>query len=71
MPLLAQGGGHGYSPTLETIQHAVQVNLDRFANIDIHPNGTVSVGGSVRFEDLITSLYEAGRVLSELDPNVK
>ncbi|KAI3328353.1 hypothetical protein F4824DRAFT_493233 [Ustulina deusta] len=64
MPLLAQGGGHGYSPTLETIQHAVQVNLDRFANIDIHPNGTVSVGGSVRFEDLITSLYEAGRVLT-------
>ncbi|KAK5628284.1 hypothetical protein RRF57_003999 [Xylaria bambusicola] len=64
VPLLAQGGGHGYSPTLGTKRDVVQVNLDRFDDIEIHSDGTVGVGGSVRFEDLVTSLYEAGRVMT-------
>ncbi|KAI0526009.1 hypothetical protein F5B22DRAFT_642166 [Xylaria bambusicola] len=71
IPLLVQGGGHGYSPSLGTKRDVVQVNLDRFDNIEIHSDGTVSVGGSVRFEDLVTSLYKAGRVMSELNPNAE
>ncbi|KAL7621047.1 hypothetical protein AAE478_008359 [Parahypoxylon ruwenzoriense] len=64
IPFFAQGGGHGYSPTLGVIQNAVMVKMERFNQIRFNDDHSVSVGGAARFRDLVSDLYGAGRELT-------
>ncbi|KAI5867524.1 hypothetical protein GGS23DRAFT_612666 [Durotheca rogersii] len=61
MTYLAKGGGHGYSTTLGVDQDVVQVNMENFRNVTVHPDNTVTVGGGARMLDVVTALYNAGR----------
>lgn len=64
MSWLARSGGHGYSPTLQSIQDAVLVNLENFKEVNIQSDGTVVVGTGVYFDELINTVGAAGRELS-------
>lgn len=65
MDFLAQGGGHGYSPTLGLIQDAMMINLHQFNQVKYNPvDQTVTVGGAANFSTVTQVLYEAGRELS-------
>jgi fumiquinazoline A oxidase len=65
MSFLAQGGGHGYSPTLGVIQNALMISLHQFNKAVYNPaDQTVTVGGAANFSTLSAVLYEAGRELS-------
>ncbi|RYO90664.1 hypothetical protein DL766_002867 [Monosporascus sp. MC13-8B] len=64
IPYFAQGGAHGYSPTLAVIQHAVMIKMERFDEIRFNDDNSVTVGGAVLFGDLMSALYAAGRELT-------
>lgn len=64
IPYFAQGGGHGYSPTLSVIQNAVMVKMERFDSIIMNDDMSVTVGGAVRFGSLISALHAAGREMT-------
>ncbi|CAG8198446.1 unnamed protein product [Penicillium salamii] len=64
MSWLARSGGHGYSPTLQSIQDAVLVNLENFKEVNIQSDGTVVVGTGVYFDELINTVGAAGRELT-------
>ncbi|KAI1373462.1 hypothetical protein F4677DRAFT_428960 [Hypoxylon crocopeplum] len=64
IPFFAQGGGHGYSPTLAVIQNAVMIKMEHFDKIQMNDDMSVTVGGAVRFGALISTLYAAGRELT-------
>lgn len=66
---MAQGGGHGYSPTLATIRDAIMIRLDNFVYTSIDKRSqTVKVGGGTTFGPLIAALQAASQVLRKL-PN--
>ena len=65
LPWLAKSGGHGYSPTLHSIQNAVLINLENFNHVKVENDGKVVVGTGVRFGDLIDTVGAAGRELSK------
>lgn len=64
MSFLARSGGHGYSPTLQSIQDAVLINLENFNYVNVQDKGTVVVGTGAYFGDLIDTVGGAGRELS-------
>ncbi|KAM0811982.1 putative FAD-binding PCMH-type domain-containing protein, partial [Seiridium cardinale] len=61
---LAQGGGHGYSPTLGSIQNAVLINLEKFNQTTISDDGCLTIGGSARFSDIYAAAYSSGREMT-------
>lgn len=65
LPWLAKSGGHGYSPTLHSIQNAVLINLENFNYVRVEDNGTAVVGTGALFGDLIDIVGAAGRELSK------
>lgn len=65
MSFLAQGGGHGYSPTLGIIQDAMMINLRQFDQVNFNPaDQTVTVGGAANFSTVSEVLYHAEREFS-------
>jgi FAD/FMN-containing dehydrogenase len=64
VPFLAQGGGHGYSPTLGSIQNAVLINLKNFDKIQVGKDGILTIGGAARFGDMYTALHAKGREIT-------
>ncbi|TAQ85444.1 hypothetical protein B7494_g6222 [Chlorociboria aeruginascens] len=62
---MAQGGGHGFSSTLQTIQNAIMINMEnfRYAIVDNSSN-TVRVGGATVSAEVISALYDAGREMT-------
>ncbi|KAJ6180060.1 hypothetical protein N7519_010521 [Penicillium mononematosum] len=64
MSWLARSGGHGYSPTLQSIQDGVLVNLENFNHVKVQSDGTVVVGTGAYFSDLINAVGAAGRELT-------
>ena len=69
MTWLAQGGRHGYSPTLGVVQNAVAINLELFDSITVNADGTVTVGPGATFRDLVSAVGNAGREISQSHPN--
>ena len=69
MPFLAQGGGHGWAPSLHKVQRAVLVDLSR-VNTVTHDNSTqiITVGGGALAGDVVKSLSDAGRETSKPEP---
>ena len=64
MSFLARSGGHGYFPTLQSIQDAVLINLENFNYVNVQDKGTVVVGTGAYFGDMIDTVGGAGRELS-------
>jgi FAD/FMN-containing dehydrogenase len=65
LPWLAKSGGHGYSPTLQVIQDAVLINLEKFNYVRVEDDGTLVVGTGTFFQDLVDEVAAAGRELSK------
>lgn len=61
IPFLATGGRHGYTATFGKLRNGLATNLSQLNSIHIDVSAsTVTVGGGVRFGDIIDPLYEAG-----------
>lgn len=71
LPWLAKSGGHGYSPTLHSIQDAVLINLENFNYVRVEDDGTATVGTGALFQDLLDIVGAAGRELSKSFPAPK
>ncbi|KFA49090.1 hypothetical protein S40293_07102 [Stachybotrys chartarum IBT 40293] len=61
---LAQSGGHGYSPTLGSIQDAVQINMRNFRYVNVNEDGTATVGTGTRFNEMVWAVGDAGREIT-------
>ncbi|KAK2014653.1 FAD-binding domain-containing protein [Colletotrichum eremochloae] len=64
MSWLAKSGGHGYAPSLQAIQDAVLINLEKFNYVRLQDDNTAVVGTGARFSDLINSVAAAERELT-------
>ena len=69
MPFLAQGGGHGWAPSLHKVQGAVVMDLSHM-NTVTYENSTqiITVGGGALAGDVVKSLSHAGRETSKPEP---
>ncbi|KAI1496064.1 hypothetical protein F5X99DRAFT_425229 [Biscogniauxia marginata] len=61
---LAKSGGHGYSPTLHSIQNGVLINMENFDYVNINSDNTVTVGTGARFDELTAVVGGAGREIT-------
>ncbi|KAI1314095.1 hypothetical protein F5Y03DRAFT_389576 [Xylaria venustula] len=61
---LATNNGHGTGLGYGTVQNALNINLGRFNSVSIDAdNNRVTIGGGVKFGDLIQTLTDAGKEL--------
>ena len=64
VPLLATGGGHGYSTTLSGLHNALDVDLRNFKKIKVDAStNTMVVGAGSTFHDMFDPLYAAGKMM--------
>ena len=64
IPLLATGGGHGYSTTLSGLHNALDVDLSNFKRIEVDAStNTMVVGAGSTFQDMLDPLYAAGKMM--------
>ena len=64
VPLLATGGGHGYSTTLSGLHNALDVDLSNFQKIEVDAStNTMVVGAGSKFHDMFDPLYAAGKMM--------
>ncbi|GAB1312716.1 FAD-linked oxidoreductase azaL [Madurella fahalii] len=62
--LLATGGGHGYTWTLNRLRGGIDIDLGNFDSIAIDAAAnTMTIGGSARSDDVTRALYAAGKEL--------
>ncbi|RAL60849.1 hypothetical protein DID88_010174 [Monilinia fructigena] len=62
IPFLATGGGHGYSSSLHSCENGIDIDLGFFNDIRINNEAsTVTIGGSVKFGEIVKPLYDAGK----------
>ncbi|KXG46525.1 FAD-binding, type 2 [Penicillium griseofulvum] len=62
VPFLASGGGHGYSTSFGALQNGLKIDLGFFNSITIDKKkNTMTIGGSVKFSDVMPPLYKAGK----------
>lgn len=75
IPFLATAGGHGATITYVNCTNGIEIDISNFNTVSIDAsNNTMTVGGAVRFEDIIPPLYEAGkelRMLLALPPSIQ
>ncbi|KAI0017590.1 FAD binding domain-containing protein [Xylariomycetidae sp. FL0641] len=60
---LAQGGGHGNTITLAHAQNTVMINMEKFDDIHMNDDDTISIGGGAIFGPVYTVAQNAGREL--------
>ncbi|KAH7304071.1 hypothetical protein B0I35DRAFT_363902 [Stachybotrys elegans] len=63
-PYLAMSGGHGYAPSLGEIQNATMINMRNFNYVNVHEDGTATIGSGTKFRDVINGAYAAGREIT-------
>ncbi|GLA17566.1 hypothetical protein AnigIFM62618_004708 [Aspergillus niger] len=64
IPFLATAGGHGATITYVNCTNGIEIDISNFNTVSIDAsNNTMTVGGAVRFEDIIPPLYEARKEL--------
>ncbi|KAL3458978.1 FAD-dependent oxidase [Aspergillus heterothallicus] len=62
IPFLAVGGGHGFTTTLGEVQNGLEIDLSQFNQIKVDARrNRLTIGGSVRFRDIVDPLYAAGK----------
>ncbi|KAE8370460.1 FAD-binding domain-containing protein [Aspergillus caelatus] len=62
--LVAKAGGHGYSATLEIVQDAVMINMEKFNYAKLNTDNGLTVGGGASFRDLTAAAAAGGRELT-------
>ncbi len=64
---MAIGGGHGYTTSTSMLHNGIDIDLGNFntVNIDVESN-TMTIGGSVIFNDIFDPLYKAGKEIRKL-----
>ncbi|KAG9235758.1 hypothetical protein BJ875DRAFT_482938 [Amylocarpus encephaloides] len=61
---LATGGGHGYSGTLSALDHGIELDMGNFKTVSVNAaTNRISVGGSVKFADMMVPTYSAGKAI--------
>jgi FAD/FMN-containing dehydrogenase len=64
VPFLATGAGHGYSGSLGALQNGIELDLGNFNRVSVDAtNDLMTLGGSVKFSDLMDPLYSAGKAI--------
>ncbi|KAL4961543.1 FAD-binding oxidoreductase [Aspergillus stella-maris] len=62
IPFLGVGGGHGFTTTLGDLQNGLEIDLSQFDKVDVDARrNRLTIGGSVRFRDIMDPLYAAGK----------
>ncbi|TID25976.1 hypothetical protein E2P81_ATG03752 [Venturia nashicola] len=62
LPMITQGGGHGWSKTLGSIQNGILVNMEKFSQTIYDPTDqTMTIGGAVKTGALINATDAVGR----------
>ncbi|KAL2821205.1 FAD-dependent oxidase [Aspergillus granulosus] len=62
IPFLAVGGGHGFTTTLGDLQEGLEIDLSLFNKVSVDAqDNRMTIGGSVRFRDIMDPLYAAGK----------
>ncbi|KAI5867521.1 hypothetical protein GGS23DRAFT_612659 [Durotheca rogersii] len=61
IPLLATGGRHGYGTTLGNLHSGLAIDLSRLDGVSVDKSSDLlTVGGGVRFRDIVDIVYNAG-----------
>ncbi|KAF7863837.1 hypothetical protein EAF04_006802 [Stromatinia cepivora] len=61
IPFLATGGRHGYGTTLGRLQNGLSIDLSQLKSVSIDKKAaTMTIGGGVRFKDMVDPLFAAG-----------
>lgn len=69
IPFLGVGGGHGFTTTLGELKEGLELDLSQFNTISIDAqNNRMTIGGSVRFENILDPLYAAGKEIRKSAP---
>lgn len=64
--MLTQGGGHGWSKTLGSIQNGILLNMEKFSQTIYDPvDKTMTIGGAVKTEALTNATDAVGREVRE------
>ncbi|KAL2799530.1 FAD-dependent oxidase [Aspergillus keveii] len=62
IPFLAVGGGHGFTTTLGDVKEGLEIDLSQFDRVSVDArNNRMTIGGGVRFRDIMDPLYAAGK----------
>jgi hypothetical protein len=68
VPLLATGGRHSSSTTLNDVEHGVAIDLGRLNSVVVDARaGTLTVGGGTRFGQVVEPVYQAGYEMRTCD----
>ncbi|KAI0876619.1 hypothetical protein GGS24DRAFT_216948 [Hypoxylon argillaceum] len=60
VPFLGTGGGHGYTTTTSMLRNGIDIDLGNFNAVDVDVKSeTITIGGSVIFDDVFDPLYNA------------
>ncbi|ROV98478.1 hypothetical protein VPNG_08539 [Cytospora leucostoma] len=61
LPFLATGGRHSSSITLDQVENGLAIDLTGLDSVDVDSDAaTVTIGGGVRFRDILDPVYQAG-----------
>ncbi|TVY40372.1 FAD-linked oxidoreductase [Lachnellula occidentalis] len=61
VPFLATGGRHGYGTTLGRLQNGISIDLSLLKSVSVNKDArTMTIGGGVRFRDMVDPLFAAG-----------
>jgi FAD/FMN-containing dehydrogenase len=64
VPILATGGGHGYTTTLSGLRNALNVDLSNFKKVAVDASAnTMVIGAATTFADMYDPLYAAGKMM--------
>ncbi|KAJ0414362.1 FAD-dependent oxidase [Aspergillus carlsbadensis] len=62
IPFLAVGGGHGFTTTLGEVENGLEIDLSQFDRVSVDARrNRLTIGGGVRFRDVMDPLYAAGK----------
>lgn len=69
IPFLSTGGGHGFSITLGRLSNGIELDLSNFNSVSVDgKSNTLTIGGGVRFRDVINPLGQAHKEIRKLFP---
>lgn len=64
--ILATGGRHGYTTTLQKLQNGLAIDLSKLDTVEVDQGaGTLTIGGGVRVGQIFDPVYNAGFELRE------
>ena len=67
IPFLATGGRHGYGTTLGRLNNGLSIDLSNLKSVSIDKQAaTMTIGGGVRFRDMVDPLFAAGFQIRKL-----